>query len=872
MIAPRNLTLGEEIYYGIDANEYLNEIYEALLKNYSIQVLRLPTQPEPINICDALRFADILSKSAGVPNSEKHKAWAQEIVALLRTLYPYDPTVEHYASSILTRIGNYRGLHLLGAKPDGFPFLEALFTGFDMDYLAIPHQDDKYFFHAQKTIFEHLNDDVFSYSGPTSMGKSLLMRTFIKDKILSGSKENFAIIVPTKALISEISSSVIQDLTTELESKNYKVITSAGASMLKQPHNFIFVLTPERLLYLLIGNPSIRIDHLFIDEAHKISTRDGRSAFYYKVVDMLSERANKPHIIFAAPNIPNPEVYLKLIPDAMPNKEQAFHTSFSPVSQLKYFVDLIDKKIELYNEKCDTLIPITGVKENVEPVDIIRAIVGDKKHGQSIVYFNSKDKAVELAREYASRLQPKNDPQLETLAREIENEIHKTYYLADLIRCGVAYHIGYLPNHIRTSIEKNFRERKIDILFCTSTLVEGVNLPADNLFVMSYKNGNHNMTAVDFRNLIGRVGRIEYNLYGNVFILRHSTKQKQEKFKELITTAIPNQEVSLITDLTRVQKEKIVDTLLSGDIEFKRYPLDQSEDSYSLMRKFGLILLRDIAKKRSSFVKEAFAEYLTPEKEETIRQIFLNAKAKTKPDDDINISVDQTKTLTEIIENGAAYPPLSPDGSVNYNDVYNFLLALSGVFKWKVYESKTLGHISKNGGTLASLRWYATILTQWMNGHGLSAIISEGIRYKQQAFDSTVTINGQIVTYTNTRLHQNAVIAEILSTIDHVILFSIANYFLRFSTEYKKFHKVENFNNDWYEFVEYGSTNPLTIMLQRNGFSREASQYIRQNKNKYVIETPAGPRLHMSILSCPKEAIRNEVADIRFNVPELFSE
>ena len=872
MIAPRNLTLGEEIYYGIDANEYLNEIYEALLKNYSIQVLRLPTQPEPINISDALRFADILSKSAGVPNSEKHKAWAQEIVALLRTLYPSEPTVAHYASSILTRIGNYRGLHFLGAKPEGFSFLEALFTGFDMDYLAIPHQDDKYFFHAQKTIFEHLNDEVFSYSGPTSMGKSLLMRTFIKDKIMSGSKENFAIIVPTKALISEISSSIIQDLTTELESKNYKVITSAGASMLKQPHNFIFVLTPERLLYLLIGNPSIRIDHLFIDEAHKISTRDGRSAFYYKVVDMLSERTNKPHIIFAAPNIPNPEVYLKLIPDATPNKEQAFHTSFSPVSQLKYFVDLIDKKIELYNEKCDALISLTGVRENVEPVDIIRAIVGDKKHGQSIVYFNSKDKAVDLAREYASRLQPKNDPQLETLAREIENEIHKTYYLADLIRCGVAYHIGYLPNHIRTSIEKNFRERKIDVLFCTSTLVEGVNLPADNLFVMSYKNGNHNMTAVDFRNLIGRVGRIEYNLYGNVFILRHSTKQKQEKFKELITKAIPNQEVSLITDLTRVQKEKIVDTLLSGDIEFKRYPLDQSEDSYSLMRKFGLILLRDIAKKRSSFVKEAFAEYLTPEKEETIRQIFLNAKAKTKPDDDINISVDQTKTLTEIIENGAAYPSLAPDGLVNYNDVYNFLLTLSSVFKWQVYESKTLGHISKKNGTLASLRWYATILTQWMNGHGLSAIISEGIRHKQQTFDSTVTLNGQVVHYTNSRLHQNAVIAETLSTIDHVILFSIANYFLRFSTEYKKFHKVDNFNNDWYEYVEYGSTSSLTIMLQRNGFSREASQYIRQNKSKYVIDTPAGPLLHMSILSCPKEAIRNEVADIRFNVPELFTE
>lgn len=47
MIAPRNLTLGEEIYYAIDTNEYLNEIYEVLLKNYSIHVLKLEVNPTP---------------------------------------------------------------------------------------------------------------------------------------------------------------------------------------------------------------------------------------------------------------------------------------------------------------------------------------------------------------------------------------------------------------------------------------------------------------------------------------------------------------------------------------------------------------------------------------------------------------------------------------------------------------------------------------------------------------------------------------------------------------------------------------------------------------------------------------------------------
>ena len=45
-------------------------------------------------------------------------------------------------------------------------------------------------------------------------------------------------------------------------------------------------------------------------------------------------------------------------------------------------------------------------------------------------------------------------------------------------------------------------------------------MPADNLFMTSYKTGLSNMDEVEFRNLVGRVGRIKYNLYGNVFFVR----------------------------------------------------------------------------------------------------------------------------------------------------------------------------------------------------------------------------------------------------------------------------------------------------------------------------------------------------------------
>ena len=93
-----NATLGHAIFTDLEKNEYLNEIYNSVLYNYAIKLFELDgNEAEAFNLDDALRFADILSKSYGVPNSEMHHLWAQEIIALLNELYPDDETVRYYA-------------------------------------------------------------------------------------------------------------------------------------------------------------------------------------------------------------------------------------------------------------------------------------------------------------------------------------------------------------------------------------------------------------------------------------------------------------------------------------------------------------------------------------------------------------------------------------------------------------------------------------------------------------------------------------------------------------------------------------------------------------------------------------------------------
>lgn len=868
---PRYATLGESIYSKIEDNKYLSELYETILYNYSMSLMGTPQRNKPIKKEHALRFADILSKSYGNENSEKHRAWAQEIVALLNAIYPNDAKIKAYATSILANIGNYRGLQLIKTKYKSTSFLDELFENFDLEYLTIPYQDNKYFFHPQKEIYDHLENKSFSYSGPTSMGKSLLMRMFIKDKILTGFVGNFAILIPTKALISEISSNIInQDLKDDLAKYNYKVVTSSNALFFKQPNlNYIMVMTPERMLYTLMSYPNISIDYLFIDEAHKISESDGRSTFYFKVTDMLVQRPRKPHVILASPNIPNPDVYLTALPDEQRDNPQFIRTSFTPVSQMKYVLDTVKNEFYVFNEHKKDKNPfdiVYSLNPNDTTLELIEKLI--KKDKSNIIYCSGRNKAVAMARAYSymSSVEKLNIPELKKLADEIRTEIHTDYYLADLIEKGIAYHVGYLPMHVRTEIENLYRKRIIKTIFCTSTLIEGVNLPADNLIAITCRIGKYNrtMTAVEFKNLLGRVGRIEYNLYGNVFIIRD--KNTSEKtIIELLTKEVPEQKISLTTtSLSYEAKKYIVNTFLSGSTQLCQLQGQETEE-YDMMRKVGLILLKDITSDRNSIVRQQFNSLLTAEKIASIKEHFITSTIadSPKPDDDINVSLDQTQNLINAIRNGLEYPSLL-NGRIDYYDLKDFLYKLSSIFSWRIYESETLGNGYK-------INYYAVILTRWMNGYGLSLLLKDTLDYNRNN-NGVVQENrhSKPVPYNGSQEHKNLVIGDTLQIIENVILFSIANYFLRFSTEYKKIKTDgQPFDNDWYEYVEYGSTSRLTIFFQRNGLSRETADYIR-NHMEYVVNTTGGYKLKNSLLECKKESVKDEIKDIKYNVPELF--
>lgn len=868
MIAPRRLTLGEEIFLEIDKNEYLNELYQKLLFSYSQKLFSNDfTNLTSKEIMDLLRFSDLLSKSNDANNAGKHKVWAQEIIALLNELYPEDINIKLFTHSVLSNCTNYYALEKKQLPFSNLGFFDDLEDGLRRDYLKVPYHENEHFFEDQKAIFNNLENGNFSYTAPTSMGKSFIMRVFIRNKIELNETSNFAILVPTKALINEVKRKVLLELKGQLTEKNYRVVSSVGDIVLEQNHHFIFIMTPERLLYLINSKPEMEIHYLFIDEAHKICVNDSRSAFYYQLVNMLSNRTNKPFIYFSSPSIPNPDVYKKLIPE---NQLQQIKTDYAPVNQFKYLIDEDYPEIRVYNEYTKQFTSLNNTGSPLSLIALIDMLTIDDK--QTLVYCSSLADAVQGAVEYSKNFSQTNDLDLLAIANDIESQIHSEYYLVDLIRKGVAFHVGYLPASIKLRIENSFIKGKIKVIFCTSTLVEGVNLPADNLIITSYKNGLSSLDPVSFRNLIGRVGRLEFSMFGNVVLYRCKKGQKVKKFEELLTNEIPDLKLSIETAIETRHKKALVESLANGDISLSNRP-ETTNDQYQFMRKISMLLIDNVVNDNTSslVVSSLLPKETQVEKIKQIKQHYGNEPKV----EGLDLTYDQYRNLRNAIANGLTYPPqiiFKGEPAIDFASTTPFLQTLYNIFKWDIYETDNLAMHSL-------LPYYASIINQWMSGYGLGSIMVEALKYKKDHPTQGVYVKHRKVLdyYEHTNKdHKNLVFVEVLNLIEHMVLFNISNYFRAFSMEYKRQHNItDHFDNDWYEYIEYGTMKSTMIYLQRVGYSRESATFILNQKNKFMDtskQSTTAPFVlrRTELLNCRDEGVKIETEDIFINVPELF--
>lgn len=96
-------------------------------------------------------------------------------------------------------------------------------------------------------------------------------------------------------------------------------------------------------------------------------------------------------------------------------------------------------------------------------------------------------------------------------------------------------------------------------------------------------------------------------------------------------------------------------------------------------------------------------------------------------------------------------------------------------------------------------------------------------------------------------------------------------YFLRLSEAIVKIHGKPALENDWYEYVEYGTCNKTVILLQKYGFLREDALLLsRSDFSTYIQVTNESIRINVDIFKIASESLCESLRVVRINYPEIF--
>ncbi len=443
------------------------------------------------------------------------------------------------AELILSRLGNFPGIGLLkqlhpdlndGAKHPMLLSLESLVKKYD-NTVVLNEKSEYALTDFQIKLFRTLESkQPVSVSAPTSAGKSFVLSIDIVRRLLNRTTPTSVVyLVPTRALIRQVMGDVLKQL--RYAGLEDVTVLSAPVPVEEQQlaNGVVYVLTQERLMSLLYtpdGEPYIT--SLLVDEAQELGD-DERGLTLHSAVQHALEKFPTIDIFFSSPLIENPGFILNEF--KLHERGTYFTETISPVSQTLISLNQVPRKpnqvkIEVLGHNGMVSIGIDTVNFEFRlPLArrlALTAISYTKQDETSIIYANGAAEAESLASEIANALPTPEDidDEIRHLIEFINSHVHSKYSLIGCLKKGVAFHYGNMPHIIRGQIEDLIRSKKIRFVCCTSTLLQGVNLPAKNIFIQNPKRGRGKpMTSGDFWNLAGRAGRLKEVFSGNVWCL-----------------------------------------------------------------------------------------------------------------------------------------------------------------------------------------------------------------------------------------------------------------------------------------------------------------------------------------------------------------
>ncbi len=820
-------------------DEYFKKLFNKLMIFDANIILKQPT----LNLTNSekhklFRFADILSNS----DIDTYKNIAFKIISSIINLEKIAPSEEIYTNAILSKLGNFPAINLLKLNNE-LPWDRSFELSVKLSNQSIPNKNNQYYTDTQYEIINKIKgQNHFSFSGPTSLGKSYIIKNILIQSLTNTPKKSFVILVPTKALINQYLKDLKEDLNDSFGEHDIQLFSSFNSDINNSNHNkTIYVLTPERLLEMLSYKGSPKIDVLYIDEAHKIAAQnDSRSVTLYLSIEKAVIKFKDLNVIFSSPLINNPEKLLDLF--NLNTNNQYYVTDQSPVSQKIIYLDLVNTRAAILDSLHNDLLNIPLTNQNLADIHSTIYTIGSEH--SNLIYLPSIEKTISNALEFKNYLSqiPNHEfiysNEVRELIQFISDTIHPNCFLINCLKYGIGYHFGALPQIIRYKIEELFKKGEIKYLFCTSTLLEGVNLPAKNIFILDNKNGLSKMTDIDFWNLAGRAGRMNQELSGQIICIKANNSVWKSK------NIIEKNDLSL----NPVVETKINNNTrkLKSALEKKRLKQAGSNDEKILSYLANIISI----------------DYLKEDSSILIKKIKQSAKLDlpsilSKNQQDITVPYEILSNSYNINyeQQNSAFKSLLASSSnlilpkVTYKSCLAFLNLLHKIYLWEEYE--------KDLSNKKVLKYYATLMNQWMNGSSISSIIREAINYKSDN-EKEIYIHGRpsgVIYSKHNSDHINLVIREVLTDLENIIQYKLLLYFSNF-LDLINYINVETNENDWSRYLEYGTINSVEITLQNLGLSRQSAKYINENYPKCISITSEG-EIHIN-LEFLKETLDNK--------------
>lgn len=390
---------------------------------------------------------------------------------------------------------------------------------FRRSLFTTPQDESKVFHIRQAEVFHRImSGENIILSAPTSFGKSLIIEALVA----SNEFGNIVIVVPTIALIDELKKKLFK------YKEHYKIITQVSQ---EPSERNVFILTQERVLEF---KDITSVDFFIIDEFYKLAPASKND-----------ERCDRLNLAFR-------ELYAKC---------KRFYMLGPKINGL---VSGIEEELRCTFLKFDSYATVAtnehwyplktkgkDAEVDVERDEVLQAILADiGRDEQTVIYCKSPKRASLLMSRLLQTGMLKPDDNNDDLANWLADNFHSRWSLVEGVKRGIAYHHAQLPRAVGALIVDLFNESKINILICTSTLIEGVNTNAKNIII--YDDCITRRTKLDmftFNNISGRSGRMFEHFVGNVYIFGHKPQIELPFIDVPVVTQSENASESLLLHL-----------------------------------------------------------------------------------------------------------------------------------------------------------------------------------------------------------------------------------------------------------------------------------------------------------------------------------